>query len=101
LFAVITSLAISSATRGIDRRHLLLSLTGLMIASGLMVALALIASEFMPVSLLTPIARDLHITEGHAVPTQSVSAKTALHPDVRDAGTPRSAAAWIVIGDLG
>jgi len=26
----------------------------------------LIASEFMPVSLLPPIARDLHITEGHA-----------------------------------
>ncbi|WP_412769862.1 MFS transporter [Ralstonia pseudosolanacearum] len=27
---------------------------------------ALIASEFMPVSLLTPIARDLHVTEGMA-----------------------------------
>ena len=26
----------------------------------------LIASEFMPISLLTPIAADLHITEGHA-----------------------------------
>jgi len=27
---------------------------------------ALIASEFMPVSLLTPIASDLHLTEGQA-----------------------------------
>ena len=27
-------------------------------------AFALVASEFMPVSLLTPIAADLHITEG-------------------------------------
>ena len=40
LFALVTSLAISSATRGIDRRVVLLSLTGLMFASGLMVALA-------------------------------------------------------------
>lgn len=29
-------------------------------------AFALVASEFMPVSLLTPIARDLHVTEGMA-----------------------------------
>ena len=29
-------------------------------------AFALVASEFMPASLLTPIAADLHITEGHA-----------------------------------
>jgi len=27
-------------------------------------AFALIASEFLPVSLLTPMARDLHVTEG-------------------------------------
>src|SRR3954454_9266905 len=40
LFAVLTSLAISSATRGIDRRTLLLGLTSLMIVSGLMVTLA-------------------------------------------------------------
>jgi predicted MFS family arabinose efflux permease len=36
-------------------------------------AFALVASEFMPVSLLTPIARDLHITEGQAGQGISVS----------------------------
>jgi predicted MFS family arabinose efflux permease len=40
IFAVLTSLFISSATRGIDRRSLLLSLTGVMIASGVVVAVA-------------------------------------------------------------
>ncbi|KQT16223.1 transcriptional regulator [Methylobacterium sp. Leaf399] len=40
LFAVLTSLVISSSTRGIDRRTVLLALTVLMIASGLMVAFA-------------------------------------------------------------
>src|SRR5882724_8605385 len=34
---------------------------------------ALIASEFMPVSLLTPIASDLHLTEGQAGQAISVS----------------------------
>lgn len=29
-------------------------------------AFVLVASEFMPVSLLTPIAADLHVTEGQA-----------------------------------
>src|ERR1700710_801595 len=33
----------------------------------------LIASEFMPVSLLTPIATDLHVTEGHAGQAIAVS----------------------------
>jgi predicted MFS family arabinose efflux permease len=33
----------------------------------------LIASEFMPVSLLTPIASDLHLTEGHAGQAISIS----------------------------
>jgi predicted MFS family arabinose efflux permease len=47
LFAVFTSLGISSATRGIDRRRVLLSLTALMMASGLMVALAPNAVVFM------------------------------------------------------
>lgn len=47
LFAVLTSLAISSLTRGIDRRSLLLGLTGLMIVSGLMVASAPNALVFM------------------------------------------------------
>ena len=40
IFAVVTSLFISTATRRIDRRTLLLSLTLLMLASGLMVAFA-------------------------------------------------------------
>ena len=40
LFAVITSLGIATATRGIDRRALLLALTTLMLLSGLMVAFA-------------------------------------------------------------
>jgi predicted MFS family arabinose efflux permease len=40
IFAVLTSLLIASATRRIDRRTLLLSLTGLMLVSGLIVALA-------------------------------------------------------------
>jgi predicted MFS family arabinose efflux permease len=47
LFAVLTSLAISSATRGIDRRIVLLTLTLLMMASGLMVAFAPNAMVFM------------------------------------------------------
>jgi predicted MFS family arabinose efflux permease len=40
LFALMTSLFISSATQRIDRRRLLLGLTGLMIVSGLIVAFA-------------------------------------------------------------
>jgi predicted MFS family arabinose efflux permease len=40
IFAVLTSLFISAATRGIDRRKVLLALTFLMGASGLIVALA-------------------------------------------------------------
>jgi predicted MFS family arabinose efflux permease len=46
-FAVITSLLISSLTRGIDRRHVLLGLTTLMVFSGLMVAFAPNAAVFM------------------------------------------------------
>ena len=41
-------------------------------------AFALVASEFMPVSLLTPIARDLHISEGQAGQAISVSGGFAL-----------------------
>src|ERR671916_34976 len=40
IFAVLTSLLIASATRQIDRRSLLLSLTALMLVSGLIVAFA-------------------------------------------------------------
>jgi predicted MFS family arabinose efflux permease len=47
VFAVLTSLGISSATRGIDRRRVLLWLTVLMMASGVMVALAPNAGVFM------------------------------------------------------
>jgi predicted MFS family arabinose efflux permease len=46
-FAVLTSLLISSATRGIDRRKVLLTLTALMMASGLMVSFAPNAMVFM------------------------------------------------------
>jgi predicted MFS family arabinose efflux permease len=41
-------------------------------------AFALVASEFMPVSLLTPIATELHITEGQAGQGISVSGAFAL-----------------------
>jgi len=41
-------------------------------------AFALVASEFMPVSLLTPIAQDLHISEGQAGQAISVSGAFAV-----------------------
>lgn len=47
LFAVLASLTISSVTRGIDRRIVLLTLTVLMMVSGVMVALAPNAPVFM------------------------------------------------------
>jgi predicted MFS family arabinose efflux permease len=47
IFAVLTSLGISSATRGIDRRRVLLALTVVMLLSGVMVALAPNAAVFM------------------------------------------------------
>jgi predicted MFS family arabinose efflux permease len=47
VFAVLTSLFISTATRRVDRRTLLLALTGVMIASGLMVAFAPSYTMFM------------------------------------------------------
>src|SRR5438105_11696507 len=47
LFALLTSLGISAATRGIDRRRVLLALTALMAASGVMVAVAPNAAVFM------------------------------------------------------
>jgi predicted MFS family arabinose efflux permease len=47
VFAVITSLLIASATQRLDRRTLLLCLTGLMIASGAIVALAPTYALFM------------------------------------------------------
>jgi predicted MFS family arabinose efflux permease len=47
IFAVLASLLISSATRGVDRRRVVLSLTLLTIASGLIVALAPSPTVFM------------------------------------------------------
>lgn len=47
VFAVLASLAISSATRTLDRRHVLLGLTGMMVLSGLVVALAPNVAVFM------------------------------------------------------
>jgi predicted MFS family arabinose efflux permease len=47
VFAVLTSLAISTATRGVDRRRVLLTLTMLMLMSGLLVALAPEVGVFM------------------------------------------------------
>src|SRR5215212_7400991 len=47
IFAVLTSLGISSVTRGIDRRRVLLALTLVMLVSGVMVALAPNAAVFM------------------------------------------------------
>ncbi|HET7458859.1 MAG TPA: MFS transporter [Gemmatimonadaceae bacterium] len=47
VFAVLTSLGISSATRGVDRRRVLLALAALMMASGLIVAFAPNAGVFM------------------------------------------------------
>lgn len=41
-------------------------------------AMVLVASEFMPVSLLTPIASELAITEGHAGQSISISGLFAL-----------------------
>src|SRR4029078_3061762 len=47
IFAVLTSLFIASATRGVDRRSLLLWLTGLMIAPGAVLAFASIYPVLM------------------------------------------------------
>lgn len=41
-------------------------------------AMVLVASEFLPVSLLTPISSDLHISEGHAGQTIAISGLFAL-----------------------
>ncbi|KAF2407587.1 purine ribonucleoside efflux pump NepI [Pseudomonas antarctica] len=49
-------------------------------------AFALVASEFMPVSLLTPLAADLHISEGQAGQGISVSGLFALLTSLSIAG---------------
>ena len=47
IFAVLTSLSVSSLTRGIDRRRLLLLMVGLMLVADVMVGLAPNAATFM------------------------------------------------------
>lgn len=51
----------------------------------------LIASEFMPVSLLTPIASDLHLSEGHAGQAIAVSGIFAVLTSLFIASAARSA----------
>ncbi|MTH79617.1 MFS transporter [Paracoccus aestuariivivens] len=50
----------------------------------------LIASEFLPVSLLTPIAQDLSVTEGHAGQAISVSGLFAVITSLTIAGATRN-----------
>ncbi len=50
---------------------------------------ALIASEFMPVSLLTPIASDLHLTEGQAGQAISISGVFAVLTSLLVSGLTR------------
>ncbi len=52
-------------------------------------AATLVASEFMPVSLLTPIATDLHLTEGQAGQAIAVSGLFALLTSLFIARRPR------------
>src|SRR5436305_13601341 len=58
--------------RAAERARAKASAWGAVLALPLCVS-TLIASEFMPVSLLTPIAADLHLTEGQAGQAISVS----------------------------
>src|SRR3954466_5330025 len=62
---------------------------GAVLALSLCVA-TLVASEFMPVSLLTPIAADLHVTEGQAGQAIAVSGAFALATSLF-IGSPRRA----------
>lgn len=61
---------------------------GAVLAMALCVAV-LIASEFMPVSLLTPIAREFGVTEGHAGQTISISGFFAMITSLAIAGLTR------------
>jgi predicted MFS family arabinose efflux permease len=65
--AILRSPRTSAAERSSDRTG-----WGAVLALALCVS-TLIASEFMPVSILTPIASDLHLTEGAAGQAISVS----------------------------
>src|ERR671910_239117 len=57
----------------------------------------LIASEFMPVSLLSPIARDLGLTEGQAGQTISISGLFAVVTSLFIAGLTRNIDRKIVL----
>ena len=57
----------------------------------------LIASEFMPVSLLTPIAGDLHLTEGQAGQAISISGLFAVITSLFIAGLTRGIDRKVVI----
>lgn len=61
---------------------------GAVLAMALCVAV-LIASEFMPVSLLTPIAREFGVTEGHAGQAISISGLFAMITSLAIAGLTR------------
>ena len=46
-------------------------------------AMVIVASEFMPISLLTPIASDLHMSEGYTGQSIAISGFFALYPSFR------------------
>ena len=60
----------------------------------------LIASEFMPVSLLTPIASDLGVTEGQAGQAISISGLFAVVTSLFIAGLTRSIDRKVVLASL-
>ncbi|GAL98970.1 arabinose efflux permease [Acetobacter tropicalis NRIC 0312] len=65
-------------------------------------AFALIASEFMPVSLLTPIAADLQISEGQAGQAISVSGAFAVLTSLFISSLPRGLdRKWLLLGLIG
>jgi predicted MFS family arabinose efflux permease len=65
-------------------------------------AFALVASEFMPVSLLTPIAADLRITEGQAGQAIAVSGGFAVLTSLFIASvTGRLDRRWLLLGLMG
>ena len=70
------------------------------VASMALCVSVLIASEFMPVSLLTPIATDLGITEGQAGQAISISGLFAVLTSLFIAGLTRSIDRKIVLSSL-
>ena len=70
------------------------------VASMALCVAVLIASEFMPVSLLTPIAGDLGITEGQAGQAISISGLFAVLTSLFIAGLTRGIDRKIVLSSL-